>query len=76
MEMTRKELQDWLDQFPPDAEIWKNSDGCHDPIDSDHIELTYSNEGEISVWYSSDETYCLVCDSDTIERSKVKRIIF
>ena len=70
--MTRKELQKWLDQFPPDAEIWKNSDGTYYPIDIDCTELSYSKEA--MVWESDNKN--LLNHSDTIERSKVKRIIF
>lgn len=72
VKMTRKELQDWLDQFPPDAEIWKNDDGCHNHLESDYIDVTYTKNE--SVW--DDETYCFLLDKDTLDPSKVKRIIF
>jgi hypothetical protein len=81
VKMTRKELQKWLDQFPPDAEIChrvhSKGDTDYVKVESQYIELLYSQSGDD--WkklVDPEEIYLLACDRNRIDFSKVKRIIF
>ena len=75
--MTNKELQEFLKQFPDDADIWREDGGNHDPLIKGEIGFDYttadpkrdcSGDGQ----YLTNVPYWV---EENINVKKVKRIV-
>lgn len=72
--MTRKELQKWLDQFPPDAEMWQTHDTGWEVLNVDCI--LFDCTDEIPDPLHGIEGLPCWEDWEGIDFAKIKKIIF